>query len=93
MGRPKGSKNQPKKATKLEAKVELMDNRAPFRTCYVCGRESRDLLFVPPLKHRHRDGCEPGSYNWLEYYEKLRLDKSKRTSQGEILYKHTKGDK
>ena len=53
---------------KFEKVVEVLDSKAPFRTCYVCERESRNLQMIAPTKYRCKD-CYPGSANWFDYLE------------------------
>jgi hypothetical protein len=98
MSRTKGSKNKPKhkskpkdelKLTGAEKRVALMDEHNPMRTCFVCERDGRDLQMIGPMRFRHADGCEPGSANWAEYYE--RLKKPFKTFEGDLLYQYAKG--
>lgn len=74
----------------FDKKVSELDKLVPFRTCYVCSRESRELQMIGPSKFRHED-CNPGSSNWGEYYEKL--PKKLHTLAGELLLDNTKKGK
>jgi len=71
----------------LESKMSELDKHMPFRTCYVCQRESRDLQRIGPEKFRHHD-CNPGSANWCEYWETLHP--SQKTDAGQLLYNSAK---
>lgn len=66
-----------------EQRLDELDKHAPERVCYVCERTSRDLVMIGPTRHRCH-GCNPGSSNWLDYYE--RLAKTSKTDAGNILY-------
>jgi hypothetical protein len=82
-------KKKTRKAVALHVdknKIEL-DRLCPMRECYVCERTSRDLLRIGPTKFRHQD-CNPGSTNWLDYYE--RLHPTQKTIAGILLYEHAR---
>jgi hypothetical protein len=66
---------------------EILDERCPVRTCYVCQRTSRDLQMVGPSKFRH-DDCNPGSPNWADYWETLKA--GQKTDAGQFIYQHAK---
>ena len=66
---------------------EVLDERCPTRTCYVCDRTSRDLQMVGPGKFRH-DDCNPGSPNWIDYWETLHA--KQKTDAGAFIYQHAK---
>ena len=73
-----------------ETRVSELDRLIPFRMCYVCARESRDLLMIGPGKFRHQD-CNPGSPNWCEYYEANAALRKSDAAQN--IYDHVKGTK
>ncbi len=82
-------KPKPKTFTKaVEKRLEFLDTHCPFRTCYVCDREARDLQMITPTRYRCVN-CHPGSHNWVEYFE--RLKPRNRTEAGQIIYNHAVG--
>lgn len=87
---PKGKLKSKAPVNTFEKRVSELDTHAPFRTCFVCGREGRNLQYIPPLKHRC-DGCYPGSSNWEDYYE--RLKPGERTKEQTYIYNAGKGSK
>lgn len=74
-----------------EVRKEVLDEKAPVRTCYVCERTGRDLQMITADKHRCID-CEPGSPNWLDYWERLHED-DPRKKNGKFLYDQSKRGK
>lgn len=58
--------------------------------CYICKRGGVNLRLVGATLARH-DDCEPGSYNWLEWY--ATLPKEQRTDAGDILFHHYRKEK
>lgn len=82
------SRQTPKgRANVFEKKVSELDKLVPFRTCYVCDRESRELLMIAPEKFRCQ-GCNPGSPNWIDYWE--RLHPKQKTDAGQFIYDNIK---
>lgn len=75
---------KPKATNKFEARVSELDKHEPFKTCYVCDREGRDMQMIAPQKFRCH-GCNPGSPNWCDYFE--RLEEAKRTDAHKLIYK------
>lgn len=82
---PKGKIASKAKGTvnEFEKRVSELDSKVPFRTCYICERESRDLQMVGVGRFRC-PGCYPGSSNWMDMVERLSI--SKRTEEQTLLY-------
>lgn len=73
------------KIAPTEKRLEHLDKVAPFRTCYICQRESRDAMLVSSM-HARCASCVPGSYNWITYWQ----EKPKRAQPESVqfLLKH-----
>ncbi len=85
--KPLRKKTPKAKINPLEKRVSELDRLVPFRTCYVCERESRDLMLIPPLKFRHED-CNPGSSNWVDYWERKTKKEKALEPDSRFLYEH-----
>lgn len=81
------AKGKCKPVNVFEKKIDELDKLVPFRSCYVCEREGRDLMMIGPGKFRHQD-CNPGSPNWLDYFE--RLKEKDKTDAGQMIYDHSR---